>query len=455
MPEPDKGGKRIPMRRLPASEAVKSFAEVALGYSKAEAIAEARRAAGADLSAARHGCPFGVDVPELARLIANGEFEAAHAVTLKAHPWPGILGRYCHRGCEEHHTLGARESLFVSALERAAADHGEAGRPAFGAGAPTGRRVAILGAGSSGSAVAHGLRRHGHAVAIFDQLPIGGGMTAIGYPDFRLPQTVVQHDNALAEWGVETHFGVTINRALVSRLLAEYDAVVAATGKFKGARLDIPGEELDGVHLALDFLTCVKLDRPFMLGARVVVLGAGYSAQDASRTARRLGSEVNIYYRRSKDDMPVRATQLARYLTQQQAEGAPFVFQVAPVRIIGAGGKVTGVELVRTEPGAADESGRPAPVPVPGSEFIVPCDTVIAAAGEICDLSFLPHDIRMTEKGHVWTDPESFETSVARLYAVGEMAGANGTDGALRAGLTLAERLDRRLRQDRGSRRKR
>jgi NADPH-dependent glutamate synthase beta subunit-like oxidoreductase len=281
---------------------------------------------------------------------------------------------------------------------------------------------------------------------MFDQLPIGGGMKTIGFPEFRLPQSVVQGENALAEWGVETHFDISFDREMVDRLLGSYDVVVAATGKFKGMRLEIPGEDLSGVYDALDFLTRVKLDRPLELGKRVVVLGAGYSAQDASRTVRRMGGEVTIYYRRSEEDMPVRPEKRAIYLAQQNGERAPYVFHVAPVRIVGSGGKVAGVELVRTEPGAPDASGRPAPVPVPGSQFIVPCDTVIAAVGEYCDLSFLPPDIRKTDDDHVWIDPATFQTSVDRLYAVGEMTGLKGTVAALRIGLVCGDVLDRVLR---------
>jgi NADPH-dependent glutamate synthase beta subunit-like oxidoreductase len=438
---------RVPMRELAPEKAVKSFAEVSLGYSRAEAIDEAKRADGADLSGAQRACPFGVDVPELVRLVRAGDFEGALSAVVRAHPWPGVMGRWCHRPCEAAHSLGQREPLNIGGLERAAADHGDRGRPAFIAGTPSGKSVAILGAGSAGSSAAYRLRQHGHSVAVFDQLPIGGGMKTIGFPDFRLPLSVVQRDNAIAEWGVETHFSVEFDRSLVERLLRDYDAVIAASGKFKGVQLGIPGEELAGVYDALDFLTRVKLGRPVELGRRVAVLGAGYSAQDASRSARRMGSEVTIYYRRSEEDMPVRPERRAVYLAQQQSEGAPYVFRQAPVRIVGAEGKVAGVELVCTEAGAPDESGRPAAVPVPGSEHIVACDTVIAAIGEICDFSFLPPEVRKTEGGHIWIDPQTFQTSVQRLYAVGEMTGLKGTVAALRTGLVCGDVLDRLLRQ--------
>jgi len=440
------GDRRVKMRALESRDAVASFAEVALGYSRDEAMAEARRADGADLSRAAAACPFGVDVPGLVRLVAAGAFEDAHALILKVHAWPGILGRYCHRPCEAAPALAAgREPIFISALERAASEHGIAGRTPFRAGPASGKCVAIVGAGSAAAAAAYRLRQRGHAVSMFEQLPIAGGMTAIGYPDFRLPLAVVQRENALAEWGVDANFEVEIDRAFIGRLLSDFDAVIVGTGKFKCQRLDIPGEELEGVWDALDLLTRVKLGRPAPIGAKVVVLGAGYSAQDSSRTARRMGAEVTIYYRRRKEDMPVNQTQLARYMGRQADEGAPYVLQVAPVRILGAGGKVAGVELVRTAPGPVDETGRPAPVPVPGSAFTVACDTVIAAVGEVCDLSHLPAAVDITATGHVRVDPATFATTLPGLYAVGEMTGAKGTENAFKTGLLCADALDRAL----------
>jgi NADPH-dependent glutamate synthase beta subunit-like oxidoreductase len=335
--------------------------------------------------------------------------------------------------------------LAIGALARAASEHGAAAREPVRAGVATGKRVAIIGAGSAASAAAYRLRQIGHAVTLFDQLPIGGGMTAVGYPDFRLPLEVVQRENALAEWGVELRFNVAVDAALVQHLLDTFDAVIAGTGKFKSQRLGIPGEDLAGVWDALDFLTRVKLGRDVPIGRAVVVLGAGYSAQDSSRAARRLGSAVAIHYRRRAEDMPVNQEQRQRYVARQAAEGAPYLFQRAALRIIGENGRVAGVEFVRTEPGAPDASGRPDGVAVAGTEFIVACDTVIAAVGEAPDLSYLPGNIRATAAGHVWVEPETFATSIPRLYAAGEMIGARGTDNAFKTGFLCAASVDRAL----------
>lgn len=438
---------RLAMRQVPAGQALESFAELSLGYSRDEAIAEARRAAGADLSSAAQACPLGVDIAGFVARIAQDDFATAHALILKAHPWPGILGRYCQKSCERSHSLGAeREALNIGGLERAAAEHGAAARVSFEAGTATGKRVAILGAGSAGSAAAYGLRRDGHAVTIFDQLPVGGGMMAAGYPEFRLPMSVVQRENRLAEWGVELRLGMLVDRRLVETALLAFDAVIAATGKFKPARLAVPGEELSGVWDALDLLTRLKNRGPAKLGTKVAVFGAGYSAQDAARAARRMGAAATIYYRRTRDDMPVSRAALPRYMAQMEAEQVPYVFQAAPLRILGHEGRVNGVECIRTQPGDPDESGRPAFIPVPGSEFVIDCDTVIVATGETAELSFLPADIRLTEQNLVLIDPETFATSVPRLYAAGSLTGTTSTVAAFKSGLDCAAAVDRYLR---------
>lgn len=440
------GARQVPMATLPPEVAVTTFDEVALGYTRAEAMAEAQRANGADLAAARAACPFGVDVPRLVGAIAAGDFDAALGVALAAHPWPGILGRWCNKYCERGAVLGpGLDPLAVGALERAAADHGDRRGFAFRPGPPTGKRVAIIGAGSAASAAAYRLRQYGHHVACYEQLPVSGGMMFTGYPNFRLPLAVLRRENTLEAWGVETHYDVRADAALVERLVAEYDAVLLGTGKFKEVRLEIPGEDLDGVWDALHFLTESKLGRNPRVGPRVVVVGAGYTAQDASRTCRRLGCTVQVLYRRTKDEMPVRPYLRDKFVARQAAEGAPYVFQTTPVRILGQGGRVVGVECVRTHPGPPDASGRPSAVPVPGSHFVIPCDTVIEATGEVVDLSFLPPGVRLADAQHVWVDPATWMTSLPKLFAAGEMTGLSGTDRAFASGFAAAAAIHRYL----------
>jgi NADH-quinone oxidoreductase subunit F len=439
------------MRALPTEVAVTTFDEVPLGYSRDEAIAEARRAGDADFSAAQAVCPFGVDVGALVRTVAAGDFDAALETVLQAHPWPGILGRHCHAPCVRAHDLGPGvEPLFVGALERAAADHGDRARFPFTPGPPTGSRVAVIGAGSAASAAAYRLRQQGHAVTIYEQLPVSGGMMFTGYPNFRLPLDVLWLENAPEAWGVEMRYNVRVDTALVERLVGEYDAVLLGTGKFKEVRMDIPGEDLEGVWSALDFLTRHKLGNTPVVGPRVVVTGAGYTAQDSSRTCLRLGHQVQILYRRTQDDMPVLPFLRDRFVTRQAAEGAPYVFQTTPIRVLGEGGRVVGVECVRTQPGPLDASGRPTAVPVEGSNFVIECDTVIEATGEEVDLSFLPASVRLKDDGrHVDVD-ELWMTSLPRLFAAGEMTGLSGTERAFASGFRAADGIDRYVRSREG-----
>src|SRR5579862_46598 len=324
------------MAELPPEEAVRTFDENILGYTREEAIAEARRIAGQDLSAPTAACPFGIDIAGFTRQIARGDFDGALGTILRAHPWPGILGRHCQRMCEGGRHLEGAHTPNISGLERAAADHGRRQLYPFEPGLPTGKRVAIIGAGSAGSAAAYRLRQLGHAVAMYDQLPLPGGMMFAGYPNFRLPVSVLDAENALADWSVEPRYGQRLDEALLRQVLAEYDAVLLTTGKFKEVRMNIPGEDLEGVWDALDFLTQFKLGQNPSIGQNVVVCGAGYTAQDSSRTCVRLGRKAQILYRRGKEDMPVQPQLVDRFAARQAAEGAPYVFRTTPVRILGS-----------------------------------------------------------------------------------------------------------------------
>jgi NADPH-dependent glutamate synthase beta subunit-like oxidoreductase len=444
------GAKAIPMRMLPPNAAVTTFDEVILGYSREEAVEEARRAGDADLSSASQACPFGVDVPALVSRVQQGDFDGALGVVLESHPWPGILGRWCNRWCETSQVVGEGiDPIAISGLERAAADHGNRAAFPFTPGAPTGARIAIVGAGSAASAAAYKLRQYGHHVTVFDQLPVSGGMMFAGYPNFRLPVSVLRQENTPEAWGVEPRYGVTVDGPLVERLVADYDAVLLGTGKFTEVRMGIPGEDLDGVWDALHFLTEFKLGRNPAVGKKVVVLGAGYTAQDASRTCRRLGSDVVILYRRTKTEMPVLPYLRDRFVTRQVAEGAPYRFQETAIRVLGLNGKVTGLECVRTELGELDESGRPTAVVVDGSNFTLECDMVIEATGEVVDLSYLPHGVRLKDGKHVWVDERTWMTSLPRLFATGEMTGLSGTAKAFASGLSAAERMQEFLGQHR------
>jgi NADPH-dependent glutamate synthase beta subunit-like oxidoreductase len=435
---------RVPSAELSPEDAIRTFEEPLLGYTREEAALEARRSLSMDLTAATQACPFGIDIPGFLRRIAQGDFDGALGVILQAHPWPGIMGRHCQQLCEGGRHVAGPAVPNISGLERAAADHGNRRRFPFRPGRSTGKRVAIVGAGSAGSGAAYRLRQIGHAVAMYDQLPVPGGMMFAGFPNFRLPLKVLNEENALHEWGVEPHYGQRLGPELVRRLVGEYDAVLLSTGKFKEVRMNIPGEELDGVWDALEFLTQFKLGNNPKVGKDVIVCGAGYTAQDASRTCVRLGAKARVVYRRAQQDMPVLPQVLEKFVARQAAEGAPYIFQVQPVRVLGKQGKVVGIECVRTRPGPPDASGRPDAVNVEGSNFTLECDTFIEATGEEVDLSFLPPEVKVVG-GHVWADPETCATSVPKLFAAGEMTGLRTTMWAFVSGFRAAETIDRFL----------
>jgi NADPH-dependent glutamate synthase beta subunit-like oxidoreductase len=418
---------------------VKTFDEIVVGYTEDEAIQEAARAVALGLGSLPGSCPFGVDIRSMVEQIAKGDFDAALELVLAAHPWPGVVGRQCRKEFNRAPTLGpGADGVNLGALERAAADFGVPPRPRFVPGAPTGRRVAVVGAGSAGSAAAWRLGALGHDVTVLDQLPVPGGMMAVGYPDFRLPSSVVSHENDLASWGVDWNSGVRVDDQRFGELMHEFDATVVATGEFQPIALDIEGEDLAGVWPALDFLTEFKLGGCPVVGEKIVVIGAGYTAQDASRTCRRLGREVSVFYRRGAGEMPLEPSLRKRHIARQVEEGAPYVFYVAPVRIVGQRGQAEAVEFVRCEPGPPDATGRPSVVPVARSNFEVACDTVLVAIGEEADLSYLSP---LVGGGGLLVDP-SGATPIPGVFAAGTIAGARSTRDAFLSGLQVAGSID-------------
>ena len=426
---------RVPMRRRDPREAIGDFGEVALGYSRAEAVAEARRVRGADLAAARSACPFDVDLAGMVAALAADDFEAARDIVHRAHVWPGILGRWCQKPCEAAVAGQGPGAPFLSALERAVGDHAPPRAPKIPP-VTSGRRVAVIGAGSAGSAAALSLARRGHMVRLYDRLPVPGGMMAAGYPEFRLPLAVVTRETDPRALGVDFVSEIVVDRALVASLLATFDAVVVATGKFQPATLGVPGETLAGVHDALDLLTRVKFGERPSLGDDVLVIGGGNTARDASRVARRLGARARVVYRRRAEDMPVKKSEIPRYLAQQAAEGIDYLFERAPVGLVGQNGHVVAAEFCRTR---VDEQGR-----MRASEDereTIACTSVVVATGESAGLDHLPPDAEI-DGGHVRVDAGTFATRVPKLFAVGALAGTRTTMEAFASGFACANAID-------------
>jgi formate dehydrogenase major subunit len=435
---------RVPDRRVPPAEAITHFEEVLLGYDPPSATAEAQRGLGLSYEPARRDCPFGVDVAGLVRNTAAGDFDAAAAGIRQAHPWAAILGRCCHKFCEQA-MLGAYptglEPLNLSGLERAAGEYGH-WEPTEIEVPPSGKGVAVVGAGSGGLALAQGLLRAGHAVTIFDALPDIGGMFIVGYPPFRMPRRVVQRELPIRSSLLRLELGQRIDRPRLEHLFGEYDAVCLASGQFLAADVQLPGDDLDGVYEALPFLEEVALHGPPSLGEHVIVVGAGYSAQDAARTARRLGAKVQVVYRRSQAEMPVRPAKRASLLKMMQAEGISHQFLVDVTRIIGEAGRVVGIECQRMRLGGVDESGRARPEPSNEPAFVLPATTVITAFGQRPDFSLLPHDVAVDGSLVVH---DRYRSTLKGLFVVGDIAGNVGNDGAFAGGLEAAAEMNRYL----------
>jgi NADPH-dependent glutamate synthase beta subunit-like oxidoreductase len=362
-------------------------------------------------------CPAGNDIEGFIRLLGEGQPAEAWRLLKEENPMPAVTGRVCFHPCE----YGCNRVHFdaptsIQALERYAADHA-AGELDWAWRAPTGKKIAVVGAGPAGLAAAYHSRRLGHDVVVYDALPQAGGLLRIGIPAYRLPRDILDAEIAAIEkMGVVFELGVRVGVDVPFAKLAEFDAVFVAAGVHVNRKLGVEGEDGPGVVAGLGLLAKVALGEKFACGRDVVVIGGGNSAVDAARVARRLGANVTIAYRRTKVEMPA----FEEEVRDAEEEGVRLELLVAPTRIRRDGGAVTGVELQRMELGEPDESGRRRPVPVRGSEFDLPCDMVVAAIGEAADLSFLPPEIKQ-EWGKIVIDAFGL-TGRPGVFAGGDIA---------------------------------
>ncbi len=440
---------------------IRTFDEVTLGYTSDQAMREAARCRGCSQAPCRRGCPIGVDIPGFISLLREGKFQEAAQSLRERNTLPGICGRVCpqERNCEKHCVLAKKGApIAIGKLERFVADwereHELIVPPIHKA---TGRRVAVVGSGPAGLTVAAALARQGHKVMVFEALHAPGGVLSYGIPQFRLPKEVVAAEiDYVCALGVEIELNAPIGKLYSLReLRREYDAVFLGTGAGLPRLLGIPGEHLNGVYTANEFLTRVNLMRaylfpeystPVKVGKQVVVIGGGNVAVDAARVAVRLGAEeVVVLYRRTLLEMPVRAEEY-KFACR---EGVLFRFLVAPLEFRGdAAGWVKEVFCIRCELGEVDETGRRRPVPVPGSEFTIPVDTVIVAIGqEQNTLALAEVPELLTPSGRfVGADPETGATPVPGVYAGGDLVtGAATVIEAISAGKRAAKAIDRYL----------
>ena len=435
---------RTPMPEQAPAVRARNFEEVARGYGLAEALREADRCLECKKPRCVAGCPVGVNIPAFIRAIAQQDLRQAYEILRQDNPLPAVCGRVCPQEsqCEARCIVGVKgEPVCVGRLERFAADaamaHGAAEAPAV---TPSGRRAAIIGSGPAGIACAADLARAGVAVTVFEALHMAGGVLKYGIPEFRLPKDIVDRELAsLQQMGVRIELNAVIGKLFtIPQLLQEksYDAVFVGTGagfpKFQG----IPGENLNGVFSANEFLTRVNLmrgfrhpeyDTPVGMGKRVVVIGAGNTAMDCARCALRMGAEsVSVVYRRTQRESPARAEE--RHHAQE--EGIEFQWLTNPIRIHGnAEGWVVGLECMRMALGEPDASGRRAPVEQPGTDFRIPADTVIYALGTRANpiIARSTPGLVVNQWGYIEVDERTGMTSLPGVFAGGDIVTGSAT----------------------------
>ncbi len=369
----------------------------------------------------QHTCPVGLDVPGYVSLIKDGKFAEAYSLIKQCNPFPLVCGRVCNHPCEGKCRRGqVDEPVAIRDLKRFAADwaleHDIEYTPEIKRRRE--ERIAIIGAGPAGLSAAWDLAMEGYQVTVFEALPVAGGMLAVGIPDYRLPNDILKSEvETVARLGVEIRLNTPIDD-IESLLKDGYRAVFIAVGAHKGDKMGIPGEDLEGIHDAIDFLREVNLGNKMEVGKKVAVVGGGNSAVDAARVALRKGAEeVHIFYRREKKDMPA----IVEEIEATEEEGVLFHFLTVPTKVLGKNGKVSGLECIRMELKEFDRSGRRTPYPIEGSEYTVDVDTVIEAIGQRPDTSFIKdNDIKLGRGGTIMADPRTLATDRNGVFAGGD-----------------------------------
>ena len=435
----------------------KNFSEVALGYSEETAIDEAKRCLNCKNMPCVSGCPVKIHIPAFIKEVAEGNFEAAYEIIAKSSSLPAVCGRVCpqERQCESKCVRGIKgESVGIGRLERFVADwHNKNSKETPEMPKQNGHKVAVIGSGPAGLTCAGDLAKKGYAVTVFEALHLAGGVLVYGIPEFRLPKAIVQKEiDGLKALGVKIETNMVIGKVLsVDELLESgFDAVFIGSGAGLPKFMGIPGENLNGVYSANEFLTRVNLMKAYKEGAKtpikhsqnVAVVGGGNVAMDAARCAKRLGAEnVYIVYRRSEAELPARAEEVEH----AKEEGIIFKLLTNPTEILpDENGFVGGIKCVEMELGEPDESGRRRPKVKPDSEFEIAVDCVIMALGTSPNplIKSTTKGLETKDWGGIVADEETGLTSRARIYAGGDaVTGAATVILAMGAGKAAAEAI--------------
>ncbi|MEG0771779.1 NADPH-dependent glutamate synthase [Clostridium sp.] len=451
--------KKTPIAEQNAKVRAANFEEVCLGYTEEEAIQEASRCLNCKNKPCVGKCPVSIDVPEFIQHVKNKDFEAAAKALDKYTALPAVCGRVCPQElqCESKCVLGIKgESVAIGKLERFVADWSRENNVDLTKEVEKkNKKVAVIGSGPAGITCAGDLAKMGYDVTVFEALHEPGGVLVYGIPEFRLPKdTVVKHEiNNLKKLGVKIETNVIVGRTVtIDELISEekFEAVFIGSGAGLPKFMGIPGENLNGVFSANEFLTRNNLMKafkkeystPIKSGKVVAVVGGGNVAMDAARTALRLGSETHIVYRRSEAELPARVEEVHH----AKEEGIILDLLVNPTEILGdERGWVKGMKCVRMELGEPDASGRRRPQEVPSSEFILDCDTVIMSLGTSPNplIPATTPELEINKWKCIVADEETGLTSKARVYAGGDaVTGAATVILAMEAGKKAAKAID-------------
>jgi heterodisulfide reductase subunit A-like polyferredoxin len=373
-------------------------------------------------AACMDACPVHTNVPGYIKLIAEGQFKEAYKLIRETNPLPACVGRVCYAPCQEACNRGQiDEPLCIRDLKRVPGDQWNIEELEIPVVAKTDKKVAVVGSGPAGLAAANDLALKGHNVTIFEALPEPGGMLRVGIPEYRLPKEILRQEiGYIQKLGVEIKTGVQVGKDVtLKELKKDYDAVFVGVGAHGGVKLGVEGEDILGVMEGIGFLRATSLGEKVNVGKKVAVIGGGNTAIDCARTARRLGAkEVTIVYRRSRAEMPASEEEV----TAAEEEGIRIEFLTTPSRFSAENKKLAKMECVRMKLGEPDASGRPRPIPVKGSEFTIPVDTVIAALGQAPETDFAKElGISLSKRGAIEIDTKTGVTNVEGVFAGGDV----------------------------------
>jgi glutamate synthase (NADPH/NADH) small chain len=439
----------------------RNFQEVVLGYTSEEAINEANRCLQCKTKPCVNGCPVNVPIPSFIKAVADSEFEKAYEIIIKENSLPAICGRVCPQEsqCEGKCIRGIKgEAVAIGRLERFAADfHMKNNKDSKQLNNDRNNiKVAVVGSGPAGLSCASELAKKGYDITLFEALHKTGGVLTYGIPEFRLPKKLVESEiETIKNLGVRIEKNVLVGRSVtIDELLEEeYKAVFVGSGAGLPKFMNIPGENLNGVYSANEFLTRVNLMKayesnsttPVRVGKNVAVFGGGNVAMDAARTAKRLGAEnVYIVYRRSENELPARLEEVHH----AKEEGIEFKLLTNPTEIIGENGFVKAINCISMELGQPDDSGRRRPVQVSNSDFIIDVDTVIVSIGQTPNplIRQTTKGLNIQKWGGIIVEEETMETSKDYVYAGGDaVTGSATVILAMGAGKKAAEAIDRKI----------